>query len=479
MQKQPATFYSPFIKSIFNNAVENNILLLNSDGIILTVNKAFCNNFGYAPADLRGQYLAVLFTEEDQVKGLPERELRTVLETGQGADNNYLVSKDKTRTWVSGESVLSRKGDGKIVIVKMIQNIHQQKEAEHSLKSLFTFNEDILKAIKDAVVVLNEQLTIIKANDAFTEVFHQQSLFTEAMDFSHIVQPYDTNTLLLQGIKHTFQHGEAFQKITLAIQRPGSADQVYEVSGTPMTAGNGSKNILLAFHDITLQKQLDKEREDILGFVAHEVRTPLANLGLCNDLMDMLLKAGKNADVPDILQRSKNNITRLNKMIAAMYNATRAASGNIELEIKNYHFGEMIKEAVDTIKALHPAFDIATGGSMDYIVAGDRYRMIEVVTNYLTNAIKYSNGNNHISLNVSSANNLVTVAVKDSGSGIPAAQLPFIFERFYRAQKTRSLEGLGLGLYLCRMIIQAHKGKAWAESEEGKGSVFYFSVPLQ
>lgn len=110
---------------------------------------------------------------------------------------------------------------------------------------------------------------------------------------------------------------------------------------------------------------------------------------------------------------------------------------------------------------------------------GDRYRMMDVVTNYLTNGIKYSDGSTEVVLAINCDENTVTVSVKDKGLGIPAAQLPFIFERFFRAEKTKNLEGLGLGLYLCQRIIHAHGGKVWAESEEGKGSAFYFSVPLQ
>lgn len=72
----------------------------------------------------------------------------------------------------------------------------------------------------------------------------------------------------------------------------------------------------------------------------------------------------------------------------------------------------------------------------------------------------------------------VTVSVKDEGLGIPENQLPYIFNRFFRTEKTRNLEGIGLGLYLCRQIIHAHNGKVWVESEEGKGSVFYFSIPV-
>jgi two-component system, OmpR family, sensor histidine kinase VicK len=192
----------------------------------------------------------------------------------------------------------------------------------------------------------------------------------------------------------------------------------------------------------------------------------------------MQLKAKDYDAMPAMLQRNKNNLERLNKMIAELYNATKISSGNIVIEKGLYHFGEMIQEASETIHALQPDYKIVITGDGNFAVEGDRYRMMEVVTNYLSNGIKYSAGNTEVILAIKANKNSVTVSVKDKGLGISAAQLPYIFERFFRAEKTKNLEGLGLGLYLCQRIILAHGGKVWAESEEGKGSVFYFSVPL-
>lgn len=473
----PKTNGSPsslFLRAIFNRAVENNILLMNSDGIILTVNKAFCSNFGYAPADLRGKNIAVLFTEEDQQKGLPQRELKSVLSTGQGSDNNYLVAADKTNIWVSGESVLAQKDDGKLVIVKMIQNIHRQKESELSLKNLYEFNEDILRSIKDPVMVLDRDLNIIKANDAFTKLLP----VTPEAGLPELISPHDTDKILQHNIEYTFLSGKAFQNIPLSIATSNTAVKVYEASGSLMQLSNGTKNMLLVLHDITFRKQLEREREDILGFVAHEVRNPLANLGLCHDLLEMLLKANRQTEMPEILQRSKSNINRLNKMIAELYNATKTSAGNLQLETSNYDFGEMIIEAVETIQSLHPDFIIEITRNTNTTVSGDRYRMIEVVTNYLSNSIKYSDDSKHISLKAVHEAKFITVSVKDHGLGIPKEQLPYIFERYFRASKTQHLEGLGLGLYLCRKIVEAHNGKVWAESEEGKGSTFHFAIPV-
>lgn len=479
MLQSKALGLPPLFTDVFNNTVQNNILLIDVNGIVLAVNPAFTNCFGYLPADIIGKNVSVLFTPEDQERGLPEKELHSVLTTGQGSDNNYLVAADNTKTWVSGESVLVKKEDGGSLIIKIIQNIHVQKESELELKRINLLNDDVLGSISDVVIVMNESMELLKTNNAFTEVFNAGEHNHVVLNFQALIDPHDTDNVLINNISKAFAEGRKFSNIVVGISVSVTEKRMFEASGTPMFSVTGSNNLLLVLHDITLRTELEREREDIIGFVAHELRNPLSNMGLCQELLSMQLKE-KNYDAMAVmLQRNQNNLQRLNKMITELYNATKINSGNIMLEKAPYHFGEMIQEATETIHMLQPDYNIIVEGDGNFTATGDRYRMIEVVTNYLSNGIKYSAGSTDVFLTIKREENNVTVSVKDKGLGISAAQLPFIFERFFRAEKTKNLEGLGLGLYLCQRIVQAHGGKVWAESEEGKGSVFYFSVPLQ
>jgi signal transduction histidine kinase len=235
----------------------------------------------------------------------------------------------------------------------------------------------------------------------------------------------------------------------------------------------------VVIHNITEQKLAEREREDIIGFVAHELRNPLANIVLCHEILNEAIENNNTTEMNDMLQRSKNNVMRLNKMIAELYEATKANAGNLRLDIEVFNFQDMIRESVDTIKSLQPYYNIIIKGNGNIEVVGDKFRLQQVVTNFLSNGIKYSNGSRVVLLTVSHDDNQVMVSVRDEGLGISAAQLPFIFERFFRAERTKNLEGIGLGLYLCRQIIYCHQGKIWAESEEGKGSTFYFTIPIQ
>lgn len=468
----------PFFTEVFNNTEQNNILLIDTTGKILAINPAFTKLFGYKPEVIVGKNMSVLFTHEDRETGMPEKELRKVLATGQGSDNNYLLAADGTKTWVSGESVLVKKEDGSSLIIKIIQNIHVQKESELELGRINLFNEDILGSISNAVVVLNEKMELVKINTAFATVFNTSIAGAADLNFKTLINPHDKDNILINSITRAFAGGEGFSNIVVEISLSQTEKRMFETTGTPMFSGTGVNNMLLVLHDITLHKELQREREDLIGFVAHELRNPLSNMGLCNELMSIMITEKNYDGVPPLIEKSKNNLLRLNKMIAELYNATKINSGNLSLDTAPYHFGEMVREAVETTNILQPAYNIVISGDGDFTAEGDRYRMMEVVTNYLSNGIKYSDGSTEVVLTITKDERSATVSVKDKGLGICAEQLPYIFERFFRAEKTRNLEGLGLGLYLCQRIIHAHGGKVWAESEEGKGSTFYFSVPL-
>ncbi len=232
-------------------------------------------------------------------------------------------------------------------------------------------------------------------------------------------------------------------------------------------------------HDITIYKELEREREDIIGFITHELRNPLSNLMLSNDLMKDAANGNEISFLKEMLERSENNIRRMNKMISGLYEATKVHSGYFPLDLSEFNFAEMVKEAIDTIQALHPTFKILREGDTDFMVVADRYRLIQVITNFLSNSIKYSKDKEEVELIVTHDSESVTVTIKDYGVGIRKDHLPHVFERFFRTEKTRKIEGIGLGLYLCRRIIRSHKGNVGVESEENKGSVFYFTIPLK
>jgi PAS domain S-box-containing protein len=470
------SFFNCF-ETLFDKTKNNCILLMNEEGIVIAVNAAFTTSFGYSESDIIGKNASILYTKEDIQNGLFENELKKVLSEGESSDNNYLVNKDESLTWVSGESVKVKNSEGKDTILKLIQNIHIRKNAEIALRRLHDFNENILGSIEDVVIVIDNQLNLVKANNAFINLFKKEVPDMQTLNIGELIDPYDEQHFLVNAIKNTIKTKKGFSNKQIEMEIPSGEKRFFDVSCTPLQ-NVGEDNLLLIVHDITIHKQLEREREDIMGFVAHELRNPLANVILCNEVMSEAIHDNEIDVLADMLERNKNNVTRLQKMITELYEATRINSGYLQLEVSTFNFGEMVNEAILTIEVLQPSFNIVLKDDTNFEITADRHRLIQVITNYLSNGIKYSNGKTEVSLSVIHDEKSVTVSVKDEGLGISKEQLPYVFERFFRVEKTRNIEGIGLGLYLCHQIIHAHKGIVWAESEEGKGSTFYFSIPL-
>jgi len=480
MATYPDTAFSSldYSLALFNKPKVNCVLMIDPTGTILQANNAFLLSFGYSAGDLIGKNFSMLFREEDRQLDLPGRELRTVLDEGQSFDNNFLVNKNRVQTWVSGESILISNEFNVKCILKIIQNIHTQKESEYSILRLNNFNENILSSIQDAVIVLNKDLKIVKANSSFTRLFHHSDPNIADLDFKQFITAFGENPDLYAIIAGTFASKECISQIQLELDAGNLGKRIFDISCSKLDTQDGQANILLVFHDITGLKNIEKQREDILNFVGHELRTPLTNLILNIDMMSELFKEKDFADFGAYLDKSRNSAKRLKKIINELNRTTKLISGNFDPESTFFDFEEMMEETIHSIRQTYPDQPIIKKGNTGVTIFADRDKLIQVVINYLTNAIKYAKDKSSIEVFTKIVSDSVIVAVKDEGIGIPAADLPHIFNRFYRAEKTKSLEGLGLGLFLCRQIILSHHGQAWVESEEGKGSTFYFSLPL-
>ena len=468
---------SGYFSALFHYSRVNACIQMNTEGIIQCINPAFKASFGYEDADVEGKHFSILFTDEDRSKGKPAVEIMNVLKSGQADDKNFIVHKNKTISWVSGESVLVVHENGGKSLLKIIQDIHEEKDFENSLSRANRFNETILNAIDDFVIILDTSMTVLKHNPAFARLFKHDSQ-GPISDFATFIKPFDTKGELEDQIVQVIKKGKPFSKQVVEINTP-AGERVFDISCQAIPNKETEQLVLLTGHDVTVQKRADLEREDLMGFVAHELRNPLASIMMGNDLMSVMVDQGKPEDISTLLESNRKNIDRLNKMVAELYNATRLTGGNFVLNVVEFDFDSMVAEAVDSFRVLQPAHTFTIEGKADRMVKGDAYRLQQVVSNYLSNAIKYSGGELDIRITVSvNSDKNITVAVADKGAGIAAEQMPYLFERFFRAEKTRELEGMGMGLYLCRRILQAHGGRVWAESQDGHGSVFYFSLPI-
>ncbi|HEY2728230.1 MAG TPA: PAS domain S-box protein [Parafilimonas sp.] len=182
---------SGFFETFFNNAKYNGILIMDTKGIIININEAFHLRFGYNAEDLTGKNFSVLFTEADKKISKPERELQTTLTNGSANDENYIIHKDGNKVWVTGESVHIENSKEEAYVVKIIHNIHAQKQLERFLLQSHEFIDSVFDSIKEsALLMLDSRLRIIKANKTFIEIFQLKQPIKEGNRLSDLDNPF-------------------------------------------------------------------------------------------------------------------------------------------------------------------------------------------------------------------------------------------------------------------------------------------------
>jgi two-component system phosphate regulon sensor histidine kinase PhoR len=235
---------------------------------------------------------------------------------------------------------------------------------------------------------------------------------------------------------------------------------------------------LLLVQDLTRVRKLETVRRDFISNLSHELRTPLASLKALTET----LQDGALADLeagPRFLSRIHTEVDALTQMAQELLDLSKIESGQITLVLRKVNPQAVLKSAADRMRlqAERAGVNLTVEMADSLKVEADAARLEQVLVNLIHNAVKFTRRGGSVTLSVESDGESVVFAVRDTGAGIPADDLPRIFERFYRVDKSRTGSGTGLGLSIAKHIVEAHGGRIWAQSREGEGSVFYFSIP--
>ncbi len=226
-----------------------------------------------------------------------------------------------------------------------------------------------------------------------------------------------------------------------------------------------------------LEDNLNRQKE-FMRIATHEVRSPLTVIQLAAHLLKERLKPAEIPETYTYIEMLNSNVGRLSLLFEDLINTTQLAEGTLAMNFEEFDLERLIAQNVTDQQALNPAWNIRNNATKSIQVMGDRNRMGQVITNLLSNAIKYTEEGTEITIETSLLPEHVQVSLKDNGPGIPAGEDKKIFKRFYRVDKTsQKREGLGLGLYISKMIVKMHGGNMWVESTPGEGATFYFTIP--
>ena len=235
-----------------------------------------------------------------------------------------------------------------------------------------------------------------------------------------------------------------------------------------------------AVEDLSNQKKKDEKKDEFISIASHELKTPLTIAQGFLELVAQMTKDTTSADLQLMIEKTKASLKRLNNIISDFLDLNKMQHGQLLLNYSLFDFNEIVSETVDFIQKMNPSRSLRlqdVDGTL--LVQGDAERIRHVLSNLLNNAIKYSPADAPVELTVASDSRQVQVTIADHGIGIAPENIPFIFNRYFRVKEVSDThQGMGIGLYLSAEIIARHNGKIWVESEKGKGSHFYFSIPV-
>lgn len=274
--------------------------------------------------------------------------------------------------------------------------------------------------------------------------------------------------------------GETITGLHLVVHRPdGQVRHVMHSAGPIRDAEGNVIRSVTTLNDITDIVKLEQLHREVLAIVAHDIRQPLTIMLGQAQMAERSLDSNRL----EVARRSISTITigarRMNAMIEELVDGVRVESGRLQLYRQPLDLAHFIEDLLQRASASLETRRVRLSAPQDMPPASaDPDRLERVVLNLVANALKYSEPETAVDVCLSRRGDKALVAVRDRGRGIDREDLPRIFDRFHRVRARQQKDSLGLGLYITRVLVEAHGGEVWAESEVGQGSTFYFTLPL-
>jgi len=330
---------------------------------------------------------------------------------------------------------------------------------------------NVLENMADGVIMTDVEGNIMLSNPAAGKLFGFKEPDAVNKPLIEMVHDHEVDEILKQCLKTGKQQSTQFES--------GIARRFLRAIAVPLHNQGRSSGTLVLLQDLTEMRNLQTMRRDMVGNISHELRTPIASIKAMVETLQNAAIDDKEAS-RDFLSRIEGEADRLTQMVAELTQLSRIETGRAELRMESVNLNTLIDDVLVEISPLVEKQQIALLKELANdlpSVQADKDRIRQTIINLVHNAIKFNKPAGRVTVSTGYDSKSITVNVADTGIGISKEDLPHVFERFYKADKARTSGGSGLGLAIAKHTVQAHGGDIHAQSEEGKGSTFTFSLP--
>lgn len=335
--------------------------------------------------------------------------------------------------------------------------------------------ETVLSCLKDAVITFGQDGRPLQINRAATDLFADAKREELTLDYIFSLLHYEGG-----GIDISLDDGGDVP----AVRYNGKVYELYFGNIRYRDASSMREGVILVIHDVTQSYELDRSRREFVANASHELRTPLTTIKMVIEALAGDEGVTKNEMNKSFLDMAETESTRMELLIKNLLTLSQLDSKTMSFNVREFDLEESIAYLAKSlaVNASAHGHKLTFDGAYDpVIIRGDRIRIEQILINITSNAIKYTPDGGRISLRLHDLGDRAEVTITDNGVGIPAEDIPHLFERFYRVEKARSSDkgGTGLGLAIAREFAAAHGGDIHVSSIVGKGTTFTVTLPKQ
>ena len=376
------------------------------------------------------------------------------------------------------EATLAKKKaeEARLATLNILEDIEEARRAQEVEKNKV---EAVLRSLTDGILMLDQSGRIALVNNKATSILNigAEEIFDKKLE--------DIDGASFKKIKDLLKAGKGqIEKGEITIEEP--SEMILEINTASVLDADKKLVLgqLIILHDITREKAIERMKSEFVTIAAHQLRTPLSAVKWTLRLILDGDMGPVNKEQADILQKGYQSNERMIVLINDLLNVARIEEGRFIYGFSEISFNELIFEILSDYQGLIKIKNLSIKfekPEKDCRAKADKEKMKLAVQNLIENAIHYSSPGSTVTIMLNCDKMNLSFCVRDQGIGIPATQHSRIFGKFFRAQNAMKTEteGTGLGLFITKNIVESHGGKIWFESEESKGTTFYFTIPIK